>query len=240
MSESLLPCQTSEFEQALDEAGRRISKVPVTISQIWDPWRCPAHFLPWLADGLSVDSWDSLWPEHIQRQVIADSVPNHRIKGTVGAIKRSLSSLNASVELQEWWQTGGVPHSAELLALAHENLDPQGNTLLTPKLQAQLWQTVAATKPCRSQIQFSVGVMQQSSLALGAGADAVSAQTGQWHQHYDFTFSPSSTHLACVAQSLSVATPVMHQAIDMQLAEAIWVASAIATTQFQQVVMTTV
>ncbi|TMP35513.1 phage tail protein I [Pseudoalteromonas rubra] len=240
MSESLLPCQTSGLEQALDKAGSRISKMPVPISQIWDPWRCPAHFLPWLADGLSVDSWDSLWPEHIQRQVIADSVPNHRIKGTVGAIKQSLNSLNASVELQEWWQTGGVPHSAELLALAHDNLDPQGNTLLTPKLQAQLWQSVTATKPCRSQIQFSVGVMQQSSLALGAGANAVSVQTGRWQQHYDFTFSPSSTHLACVAQSLSVATPAMHQAMDMQLAQTIWVASAIATTQFQQVAMTTV
>ncbi|KAF7783652.1 hypothetical protein PRUB_a3481 [Pseudoalteromonas rubra] len=81
-----------------------------------------------------MDSWDSLWPEQVQRQVIADSVPNHRIKGTVGAIKQSLHSLNASVELTEWWQTGGVPHSAELLALAHENLDPQGSTLLTRPL----------------------------------------------------------------------------------------------------------
>ncbi|AZZ99108.1 phage tail protein I [Pseudoalteromonas sp. R3] len=240
MSESLLPCQASEFEQALDKAGSRISKVPVPISQIWDPWRCPAHFLPWLADGLSVDSWDSLWPEHIQRQVIADSVPNHRIKGTVGAIKQSLNSLNASVELQEWWQTGSVPHSAELLALAHDNLDPQGNTLLTPKLQAQLWQTVAATKPCRSQIQFSVGVMQHKTLGLASGANSLSAQTGRWSELYDFSFSPSSIYLSGAAQSLSVSTSRLSQSAQMQLSSAVWVANGMATTQLQQVMMITV
>lgn len=240
MSESLLPCQASEFEQALDKAGSRISQVPVPISQIWDPWRCPAHFLPWLADGLSVDSWDSLWPEHIQRQVIADSVPNHRIKGTVGAIKQSLNSLNASVELQEWWQTGGVPHSAELLALAHDNLDPQGNTLLTPKLQAQLWQTVAATKPCRSQIQFSVGVMQHKTLGLASGANSLSAQTGLWSEQYDFSFSPSSIYLSGAAQSLFVSTSRLSQSAQMQLNSAVWVANGMATTQLQQVMMITV
>ncbi|MDK1312886.1 phage tail protein I [Pseudoalteromonas ardens] len=240
MSESLLPCQASQFERALDNAASRIAQLPVSLSQLWDPWRCPAHFLPWLADGLSVDSWDSLWPEQVQRQVIADSVSNHRIKGTVGAIRQSLHSLNASVELTEWWQTGGAPHSAELLALAHENLDPQGSTLLTPKLQAQLWQSVAATKPCRSQIQFSVGVMLQNNLAMAAGSDAVSAQTGRWHQHYDFTFSPSSTYLSGAAQSLSVSTPCLRQSAHMQLNSGVWAAGGMVITQLQQVAMTTV
>ncbi|MCG7560775.1 phage tail protein I [Pseudoalteromonas sp. McH1-42] len=188
MSESLLPNQASKLERALDNAASRITQVPVSLSQLWDPWHCPVHFLPWLADGLSVDSWDNLWPEHIQRQVIADSVPNHRIKGTAGAVKQSLRSLNASVELQEWWQTGGAPHSAELLALAHDNLDPQGDTLLTPKLQAQLWQTVAATKPCRSQIQFRVGVAQSAECSLSNMAASHSMSQLNMQASPAFTF----------------------------------------------------
>ncbi|WP_052713191.1 phage tail protein I [Pseudoalteromonas rubra] len=240
MSESLLPNQATKLEQTLDRVAARIEQVPVPLATLWDPWHCPAHFLPWLADGLSVDSWDSRWPEQIQRQVIADSVPNHRIKGTVGAIKQSLSSLNVSVELHEWWQTGGVPHSAELLALAHDNLDPQGNTLLTPKLQAQLWQNVAATKPCRSQIQFSVGVTQTQTLGLASGANSLSAQTGQWSEHYDFSFSPSSTHLSGAGQSLSVSTPCFRQTAQVQLNSGVWMADGMAITQLQQVMMTTV
>ncbi|KAF7783651.1 hypothetical protein PRUB_a3483 [Pseudoalteromonas rubra] len=37
MSESLLPCQASQFERALDNASSRIAQLPVSLSQLWDP-----------------------------------------------------------------------------------------------------------------------------------------------------------------------------------------------------------
>ena len=52
---------------------------------------CPAALLPWLAWGLSVDDWDSSWPEPVKRAVIAASADVHRHKGSVWSIRRMLA-----------------------------------------------------------------------------------------------------------------------------------------------------
>jgi phage tail P2-like protein len=171
---SLLPSNASAQERALELALARISKADVPIRHLWDPMQCPVSLLPWLAWSLSVDEWDSGWPEAIQRQVIANSIPVHQIKGTVGAIRTALTGLNAEIALTEWWQNGGVPYTAELTALSRDNLDKDGDTLLTPELMAQMWRIVAATKPARSQIYFSIGVQQDASMAVAAAASAQS------------------------------------------------------------------
>ncbi|KZN66715.1 phage tail protein I [Pseudoalteromonas luteoviolacea] len=198
MSNFSLLGNTTALELALEHCSDRILQTPVNIHQLWDPFQCPASFLPWLADALSVDVWDSNWPEHVKRKVIADSVPRHRYKGTVSAVNNSLNVLNAKVELQEWWQYGGVPHSAKLLAIANENLDSNGNTFLSPKLQAQMWQSVVATKPQRTQVDFTIGVNLSSDIQVIGGAQSATVQVALNRDEPIFNFAPVSVgSLAC-------------------------------------------
>ncbi|OHU87814.1 MULTISPECIES: phage tail protein I [Pseudoalteromonas] len=263
----LLPVNSSSFEHSLSAAGARVENVPVPLQHLWNPWQCPAHFLPWLADGLSVDAWDSAWPEHIQRQVIAQSVPNHRVKGTVGSLKHALLSLDADIELQEWWQTGGVPHTATILALAKNNLNVQGGSFITPKLQAQLWQAVSANKPARTQIDFQIGNIQQNQLyiscvgqtsqihksALQQCADGqfesckISASTTTNHiqlssqslrQHVDDVFEPVSVSAQCVTNHLHIEHHTLRALCDTQLnAPDMRIASTSGCTTFQTLTM---
>ena len=196
---SLLPPNATKQERVLEKVSSRISEIPVPIQHLWNPQRCPAEILPWLAHALSVDEWDSTWPEHIQRNVIAESIPTHRIKGTPGAVRKALEALDASIELTEWWQNGGVPHSAELVALARNNLNDDGDTLLTPKLQAQLWRTITATKPRRSKIHFSIGAQLDAKIHLSSAAQANSSAHQQFEAWPDHSFEKTTMHLAASA-----------------------------------------
>lgn len=101
---SLLPPNASQFEQVVEAATARIGNAPVPNAQLWHPAQCPAHLLPWLAWALSIDEWDSHWPEDTQRQFIANSVQVHKNKGTLGAVKRALASLNIDTEITEWYE----------------------------------------------------------------------------------------------------------------------------------------
>ncbi|MEK0158690.1 phage tail protein I [Pseudoalteromonas piscicida] len=187
MSEQLLPRTSTKHEKALEQASARVNDVPVQIGDLWSAERCPEHLLPWLAHALSVDEWDSTWPEAIKRRVIAQSIPTHRIKGTAGAVKSALAALNAHIELEEWWQYGGVPHTAKLIALVRNNLNQTGDSLLTPELQAQLWRIVATMKPTRSHIDFNVGVQMDQPMSIA------SATTSCNVQRMDFTGGPDNT-----------------------------------------------
>ena len=167
MSEnSLLPNNASHFEEALEASFSR--ELPNVLSTIWQPATCPEHLLPWLAWGLAVDEWDDNWSEQIKRQVCQNSVEIHKFKGTKHAIKLALNSLNASVDLEEWFENGGQPYTASLVAYASDNLGGNGDTLLTPELQDKLWKVVKRAKNVRTHIDFKVGVSVKTGLHVSA------------------------------------------------------------------------
>jgi phage tail P2-like protein len=88
----LLPPASSALEHAIAVACAPMADLEVDIDTLWDPWRCPAPLLPWLAWQLSVDTWDGGWPERTKREVIDASVEIHRRKGTVASVKRAISA----------------------------------------------------------------------------------------------------------------------------------------------------
>ena len=90
--ESQLPPNATAQERALEATLARIGSVPVPLRDLWSPVSCPVDLLPWLAWSLSVDHWESGWPESIKRDVIAQSVGVHKIKGTVAAIRLALAN----------------------------------------------------------------------------------------------------------------------------------------------------
>lgn len=168
LKKSMLPANATQLERALENTFVRALDIDVQIRHIWDPHQCPARLLPWLAKCLSVDEFSSTWPEDIQRQVIADSVPVHLKKGTIGAVRDALAALDAVVDVSRWFEHGGAPYTARITAWAGDNLDPDGNTMLTPELQAQLWRVVAATKPRSTRVDFQVGLRHAQEIHLSA------------------------------------------------------------------------
>ena len=106
---SLLPPNATAFETNIESATARVGNVSVPIRHLWNPHTCPVQILPWLAWALSVDEWNSTWPESIQRKVIEASAEVHRHKGTPKAVKTSISATSKTVEINEWFQHGGTP-----------------------------------------------------------------------------------------------------------------------------------
>lgn len=106
IARAILPKTASAIERAVLSAElARIAMVdPTVIVTIWNPATCPAVLLPWLAQGVSVDVWSDGWPEATKRAVIAASPMVHRLKGTLGAVRRALAAFDLETRVVEWWQ----------------------------------------------------------------------------------------------------------------------------------------
>ena len=100
----LLPINATPQERALSLTTARAGEVPVPVGELWDPFTCPVGVLPWLAWSLAVDPWDSGWTESQKRQAISESIQVHRVKGTIGALKRALQAVGYECVVND--QTG--------------------------------------------------------------------------------------------------------------------------------------
>lgn len=111
MMNSLLPPNATRFERALEAGGARIVDV-ASAPDLDDPMTCPAELLPWLAWGLSVDTWDADWSEQDKRVAVATSIALHRHKGTRLSVETVLGRFDQLARLVEW-------HEAEPRRPAH-------------------------------------------------------------------------------------------------------------------------
>ncbi|AIE00395.1 TPA: phage tail protein I [Klebsiella pneumoniae] len=103
MTSSLLPPGSSALERRLAQACSGISDLNVPLRDLWNPWKCPAKFLPYLAWAFSVDRWEETWTETAKRQAVSDAFWIHQRKGTVAAVKRVIEGLGYSMTIEEWW-----------------------------------------------------------------------------------------------------------------------------------------
>lgn len=71
--------------------------IPVPLRDLWRWDTCPEDLLPWLAWAMSVDLWSDAWPIERQREIIRDSFKLHRLKGTLGGIKRYVELVDSRV-----------------------------------------------------------------------------------------------------------------------------------------------
>ncbi len=95
---------SSGLEQRAAEACAVISDLSVPLRDLWNPWRCPVKFLPYLAWAFSVDRWEETWSETEKRRAVSDAFWIHQRKGTVAAVRRVIETLGYSMTLQEWWE----------------------------------------------------------------------------------------------------------------------------------------
>lgn len=96
---SLLPDHSTNWELAVEQtSGERWKDVDHDIIRRFkNPWECPEHLLNFLAHEMSVDIWDENWPILKKRSVIASSIRDHRMKGTLAGLRRYLQIADANL-----------------------------------------------------------------------------------------------------------------------------------------------
>ncbi|MCP6104370.1 phage tail protein I [Klebsiella pneumoniae] len=104
MSNSLMATGSSVLEQRAAAACASISDLNVPLRDLWNPWKCPVKFLPYLAWAFSVDSWDESWSEQEKRTVVSESFWLHQRKGTIAAIRYVVEKMGYSFSIAEWWE----------------------------------------------------------------------------------------------------------------------------------------
>lgn len=206
LSTSLLPSNATAYEQSLAQTTARITDMPVDIGKLWSPDNCPVSLLPWLAWAMSVDEWDSQWNEQTQRELIRHSAKTHRQKGTVGAVKRALSSLGVTVDFIEWFEDvddlilapihSKQPYTFVFIAWANENPYTSNTVFLNPQLYDAIRKVVNQIKPARAHFDFLVGAKLANELVIGAASSG-------WSQTARF-----------VNQTVPVQPPAFASAID--------------------------
>lgn len=101
---TLLPPSSTPVERKLAQVGADIEDVPIPLRMLRRAATTPADLLPWLAWERSVDRWDDAWTEEAKRKAITNSFLIHKLKGTIGALRRVVEPLGYLLEVTEWWQ----------------------------------------------------------------------------------------------------------------------------------------
>lgn len=161
MSSSLLPPGSSALERRLAQACSGISDLNVPLRDLWNPWKCPAKFLPYLAWAFSVDGWDESWSEQEKRRVIGESFWLHQRKGTVAALRRVVESMGYNLSVEEWWQIADPAGTFRL--------EVDVNVIgITAALLSELERLIEITKPVSRHLEtMSISTPTSGAVFMG-------------------------------------------------------------------------
>lgn len=159
----LLPPNATPLERSYAGSAGRALAMDAPIDLVWDAWRCPAPFLPWLGWAMSVDLWDDAWPDVRKRQEIADSPLYHRRKGTLWAIERLLERVGAPYQLTEWFQF--LPELRRGTGVVHIEAALEAIPSILPTIRP----LVMAAKPKSRAIFVGAGPVVAAPVVVGAG-----------------------------------------------------------------------
>lgn len=164
----LLPPSATPLERAIADATARVGEVPAPLALLWDPATCPAAVLPWLAWGLSVDSWDPSWSYLVKRQAVAQSIDLHRRKGTRAAVDTVIARFDLALSVIEWWEATPRrdPHTFQVLV---------GGPATAGQLAA-IVREVSRVKPLREHFTIVQALRATASVGVAAFARLASYQ----------------------------------------------------------------
>lgn len=162
MNNSLMATGSSALERRAAEACAVITDLSVPLRDLWNPWKCPVKFLPYLAWAFSVDRWEETWSEVEKRQEISDAFWIHQRKGTISAIRFVIEKMGYSISIDEWWQVADPAGTFRL----EVDINDIG---LTPSMLSDLNRLIDETKPVsRHMAQMNIAVKVRGDIHTGA------------------------------------------------------------------------
>lgn len=167
---TLLPPNAQKVEYDLEQFSARLQGMADPVQGLWDAEVCPEHLLPYLAWAFSVDDWEADWDARAKRALLADVIGIHRQKGTLGSVKRALGAIGFRLDVQEWFQYGGAPHTCRIDAY-HSDLQRAGLSADADTLQ-KIRRYILNVKPVRSHFELRVGITVPSLSGFHTGARA--------------------------------------------------------------------
>lgn len=165
---SLLPSNRTRIEEALEKAVRAAEPDLTPLATLMNPATCPVELLGWLAWSFSVDLWHEDWPEDMKRDVIGQAVKIHRVKGTVGAVRRALGAIGFRSDFSEWFEHGGDPHTFRVDAFGDDVFG--AGFQISSKLVELATQLIENVKPVRSHFTLRIGEKKGGTVTLKAGS----------------------------------------------------------------------
>lgn len=134
MSSRLLPPNRTPLERVLGDVLP--ARLPVPLRELFDPARCDAPLLPYLAWARSVDRWDPDWSDEAKRNAVAASFVLHQRKGTLAALRQVVEPIGALTEISEWWQRSppGAPGTFEITVDVSDRGIDEGTALELERL----------------------------------------------------------------------------------------------------------
>ncbi|HDZ0830693.1 TPA: phage tail protein I [Klebsiella pneumoniae] len=161
MSSSLLPPGSSALERRLAQACSGISDLNVPLRDLWNPWRCPVKFLPYLAWAFSVDRWEEAWSETAKRQAVSDAFWIHQRKGTVATVRRVIEDMGYSMTIKEWWEVADPAGTFRL----EVDLNDIG---ITESMIKELERIIECTKPASRHVsELNVSASLKGDISTG-------------------------------------------------------------------------
>ncbi|MEY1396740.1 phage tail protein I [Klebsiella aerogenes] len=173
---------SSVLEQRAAAACSVISDLSVPLRDLWNPWRCPVKFLPYLAWAFSVDRWEETWSEKEKRQAVSDAFWIHQRKGTVAAVRRVIETLGYSMTLQEWWEVADPAGTFRL----EIDLNDIG---ITESMIKELERIIGDAKP----VSRHLAQLNLSTLTLGPFYTAVAISDGNIVTVYPADYDPDDS-----------------------------------------------
>lgn len=158
---NLLPPNATPTERALATLAHHATDLPVPISELLNPEKCPAHILPWLAWAFSVDEWDDAWTEKQKRNVIKASFTVHSRKGTRGAVRAALDALGYSSKIVEWFENDSPAYTFDVQVFITD-------TPISPIAVESMRRVVAAAKNSRSQFDINLVARLPGQLGIAS------------------------------------------------------------------------
>ncbi|HBZ0945217.1 TPA: phage tail protein I [Klebsiella pneumoniae] len=186
MMNSLLPPGSSALERRLAQACSGISDLNVPLRDLWNPWKCPAGFLPYLAWAFSVDSWDESWSEQEKRTVISESFRLHQHKGTIAAIRRVVEKMGYAFSIEEWWEVADPAGTFRL----EVDVNDIG---VTSRMLDELTRLINDAKPVsRHLAQFNISAKVHGNVHVGStlcSGDIISIYPADYEAEENITYN---------------------------------------------------
>lgn len=146
---TLLPPNATDPERALEQVMAHISDEPIDIRTVKNAETCPIELLPWLAWENAIANWDTDWTESQQRDVVKNAALVNKTRGTPGAVKRALASLDVATDIVEWFEDDPKADPYTFRATIH------GNNITQDQI-AEVSAQIASVKNARS---YLTGIM---------------------------------------------------------------------------------